>query len=235
LRDDQNRKNLERWRHARIDRFVRRQRQLREWINFGDVAEFCAREAGSIVPDEDKRALTYEELADALIKGEFDESERTRVLFLYPGSRRTRMTWEWLLDTINFNLDGERGRGLLAHCWAPREAMARFFEKRRLPLSPAVFGQPTSDREPPKRQGGAASSHHARRSPATRPSGKNERKRQAVDAAIGKFGVDALMVMPQKEREQRIKELAEPELGGLTVSERYVRQRLALAAERKER
>jgi hypothetical protein len=52
------------------------------------------------------------------------------------------------------------------------------------------------------------------------------RKRRAVDAAINTMGVDALMKMSQKVREPQIKELAELKLGGLTVSERYVRMRL---------
>ena len=70
---DRRRKNLEQWRHARIDRFTRRQWQVRDWINFADVANFCACEAGSIAPDEEKRTGAYEELADAIIKGEFDK------------------------------------------------------------------------------------------------------------------------------------------------------------------
>ena len=90
---DRRRKNLEQWRHARIDRFIRRQWQVRDWINFADVADFCAREAGSIAPDEGKRTRAYEELADAIIKGEFDKDGRSRVFFLHPSSTKVRMTW----------------------------------------------------------------------------------------------------------------------------------------------
>jgi hypothetical protein len=77
--DDQNRKTIQQWRHARIDRFIRRQRAVHEWINFGEVADFCAREAGSIAPNEVNRALAFEALADALIKGEFDRNGRPHV------------------------------------------------------------------------------------------------------------------------------------------------------------
>jgi hypothetical protein len=77
--DDQNRKSLQQWRHARIDRFIRRQRAVHEWINFGEVADFSAREAGSIAPNEVNRALAFEALADALIKGEFDRNGRPHV------------------------------------------------------------------------------------------------------------------------------------------------------------
>lgn len=55
------------------------------------------------------------------------------------------------------------------------------------------------------------------------------RKRGAVDAAIKTLRVDALRNMPLKVRERKIKELAESQLGGLSVSERYVRARLAAA------
>ena len=96
--------------------------------------------------------------------------------------------------------------------------MARFLEKRRLPISPTLFGTPISVREPAKRQDGAAGFHKAPRSPATRPPGKNERKRLAVDAAIRSLGVYALIEMPQKAREQKIGELAKPQLGGLIPS-----------------
>jgi hypothetical protein len=57
----------------------------------------------------------------------------------------------------------------------------------------------------------------------------NGRKRRAVDAAIERLNVDALRTRPQKVRELEIKNLAEAELGGLTVTQRYVRERLAEA------
>ena len=59
MSDDQNRKSLQQWRHARIDRFIRRQRAVHEWINFGEVADFSAREAGSIAPNEVKPRVSF--------------------------------------------------------------------------------------------------------------------------------------------------------------------------------
>jgi len=32
------------WRIARIDRFTQRQRQMCEWINFAEIAEWCSKE-----------------------------------------------------------------------------------------------------------------------------------------------------------------------------------------------
>jgi hypothetical protein len=230
---DRRRKNLEQWRHARIDRFIRRQWQVRDWINFGDVADFCARETGSITPDEEKRARAYDELADALIKGEFDRDDRSRVLYLHPSSKKARMTWEWFSDVFRFNIDGNRGQSeFLPYCWAPRAMMERFFEKRRLPTSPAFFAPRPGAREPATRK---SCPKNARSAPPHKL-GKNERKRLAVDAAIKELGVDVFADMTQKARRQAVEQRAGPKLGGLTVSDRYVSERLTVAkAEREER
>ena len=64
--------------------------------------------------------------------------------------------------------------------------------------------------------------------------GKNERKRQAVDAVIGKLGVDAVANMSGKARQQAITQCAGRELGGLNVSDRYVRERLAAARNKQQ-
>ena len=235
MRDEQCRKSLEKWWLARTERLVRRLRQTSEWINFADAADFIARESGSIAPDEERRARAYEELADALIKGEFDKRERTCVFFP-SGSKKVRMTWEWLADIIEFDLDGDRGQWRLAQCWAPRELMVRFFAKRLLPFPPAVFGPPTSERKPARRQSGAAGSRKAARSPAPREHKKNERKQLAVDATIRELGVDVFTDMPGKARQAAIMQCAGATLGELTVSDRYVSKRLAAAkAEREER
>ena len=66
--------------------------------------------------------------------------------------------------------------------------------------------------------------------------GKNERKRQAVDATIRELGVDAFIDMTQKARRQAVEQRAGPQLSGFTVSDRYVSERLTVAkAEREER
>jgi hypothetical protein len=207
----QNRKSVELWRHARINRFVDRQRQLHQWIRFADVTDYCAREANSITPDEAKRARAYDELADAVIKGEFDKDGKSRVLFLHPLSRKARMTWEMLSDVIQFDLDGDRAHDRLSHCWASREMMKRWFDKRRLPKPPHLF-------EPPIEAGPTLENEPAE-------FGGNEYKRRAVDATILRFGVNALGRMSQKAREQQIIEFIKSKYGGLTVSDRFVRGR----------
>jgi hypothetical protein len=205
-------------RQDRIERLIRRLRRGQEWINFGDVADFCAREAGSIAPDEHKRGLAFEGLASALLEGEFDHMGRSHVLFLYSGSKKARMTREWLRDVIDFDYGSQH---FLAHCWARRELIEHWFDSRRLPKPDALFGLPV------KRSGEAGH-------PDTQLKlGSNEHKRQTVDAAIEKFGVNALSKMPQKVRDLMIMDFVKLN-HGLSVSDRYVRKRLSEAREEHE-
>jgi hypothetical protein len=123
------------------------------------------------------------------------------------------MTWESLADVIQFNLDGDLGRERLAHCWAPRATMEKWFDKRRLPRSPALFLPPAETEAEP--------------ASAAVEFGSKEHKRQAVDAAIEKFGVQTLARMRQKTREQEIIGFVESKHSGLLVSDRFVRSRLS--------
>jgi hypothetical protein len=232
MSDDQSREDLvKQWHHARINRLIRRHKVASEWISFRDVADLCARELPAIAPIEEVRARAYDELADALIKGEFDDGGRPRVLFLYPGCRKVRMGWEGLADAIEFDWEGDRGHGRLAHCWAPRAMMERYFENRRLPKSPALFSRPPGGKERAMRQ----RAPEKVRSAPPQKLGKNERKRQAVDATIRELGVDAFIDMTQKARRQAVEQRAGPQLSGFTVSDRYVSGRLTVAkAERLE-
>ncbi|MFY9734599.1 MAG: hypothetical protein WAL02_05625 [Rhodoplanes sp.] len=122
------------WRQARIGRFVTAQRRHREWINFAEIADWCAREDRSIEPNERKRAAAFDRLANDLLAGEFEEDGRSRVLYLHPRSTRARMTREWLRDAIGHNYDGDVGRsGFLPHCWIARHLFERWLAKNRLP------------------------------------------------------------------------------------------------------
>jgi hypothetical protein len=69
------------WRHARFERFAKRQRVTSDWIAFADIADFYARESGSIVPDARKRALTLDQLREAILDGEFDVRGKVQILF----------------------------------------------------------------------------------------------------------------------------------------------------------
>jgi hypothetical protein len=63
----------------------------------------------------------------------------------------------------------------------------------------------------------------------------NERKRLAVDAAIETLGVDVLVAMPQKVREHKIIATVKATEGGLSVTDRYVRERLSNAKKERTR
>jgi hypothetical protein len=91
------------WRIARIERFTEKQGRDREWINFAEIAEWCSKEDGSIVSNEEKRAAAFDTLASDLLAGEFEENGRSRVLYLHPYSARARMTRGWLQDALEYN------------------------------------------------------------------------------------------------------------------------------------
>jgi predicted transcriptional regulator len=55
-----------------------------------------------------------------------------------------------------------------------------------------------------------------------------------VDTTIRRFGIDALMAMPQKEREPKIIDFIKSE-HGLKVSDRHVRKRLLEARQEQNR
>jgi hypothetical protein len=130
---DDGRSRADALRKARIERFAKRQRQVHAWVNLAEIAEYCAREGGSIVPDETKRVLAYDDLTQEILNGAFEENGRSTVLFLNPGVSKARLTRDWLKNIIEFNYDGDGGRrGYLPYCWARRELVERWFERRRL-------------------------------------------------------------------------------------------------------
>jgi hypothetical protein len=153
------------WRADRIERFTERQRVQREWINFAEIAEWCSKEGGSIVPDERKRATAFDTLANDLLTGEFEENGRSRVLYLHPFTKKARMTREWLWDAIEHDYDAQHGRSeFLPHCWIERRMFERWLAKHRLPASPERF-QPQKTR--PAVAGTAAGENAAIRALAT--------------------------------------------------------------------
>ena len=138
--DGERDQRFRRWRAGRIERFVETQRRKREWINFAEIAEWCSKEDQSIVPNKDKYAVAFDTLERDLLAGEFEESGRSRVLYLDPLSKNARMTRARLRDIIDHNYDGNRGRSqYLAYCWIPRSLFNRWLVRHRLPESPARF------------------------------------------------------------------------------------------------
>jgi hypothetical protein len=123
---------IQTWWKSRIERFTQTQRPVREWINFADIADFCSRESGSIVPDEKKRTVALDTLAKDVLRGEFDKNGRSQVLYLNHFTKKVRLTREDLADIIEHNLDGNHGLSeYLPHCWTRREFVERWLEKHR--------------------------------------------------------------------------------------------------------
>jgi hypothetical protein len=81
-------RQFEKWRTDRIERFKAKQRRERQWISFAEIAEWCSKEDGSILPNKEKSAAAYDTLANDLLAGEFDEKDRSHILFLYPAVKK---------------------------------------------------------------------------------------------------------------------------------------------------
>jgi hypothetical protein len=132
------------WRLNWIERFTARQRQVRKWINFAEIAEWCSKEDGSIVPSEQKRRTAFDTLQSDFLIGEFEENGRSRVLFLHPAIAKTRITRESLRDAIDRNDDGHHGRSqYLPYCWILHPMFDRFLAKHRLQESSRFRPQKT--------------------------------------------------------------------------------------------
>jgi hypothetical protein len=90
---------------AVIERFRKQQLRAPKWINFADIADWCSKEAGSIVPDERKRAAAFDTLARDALGGDFEENGKSLVLYLHPVIKKARMRREWLGNAINYSYD----------------------------------------------------------------------------------------------------------------------------------
>ena len=100
---------IRQWRTCRIKRFKERQDQLREWINFAEIAEWHS-EVEGLEQNRKKSDAAFDTLEKDLLAGVFEQNGRSRVLYLHTGVSRSRMTREWLRDAINGDYDGECGR-----------------------------------------------------------------------------------------------------------------------------
>jgi hypothetical protein len=136
------------WRAARIKLYEKRQQEARVWINFADIADWCSKEDQSILPNEKKREATFDTLASDLLAGEFEESGRSRVLFLHPTTAKARMTPERFKDVKDHNYDSDHGRSYLAHCWIPRRLFEHWLARHRLPASPPRFERENKRKRP---------------------------------------------------------------------------------------
>lgn len=130
--------------------FAEEQRGRRDWINFRELADWCARRGNPFVPDEAARNGAYDLLRDDLLIGEFEEGGKSQVLFLdptktvpmttakIPGQAR-RMTRETLLYAIQMYSPEILRAEYLTGCWIPHRMLDRWLAKHQLPASPSLF------------------------------------------------------------------------------------------------
>jgi hypothetical protein len=77
-----------------IERFNQKQNRTRWWIRLAEIADWCAREVGSIRRIEKDYVHTLWQLHDAVGRGEFESHGRMRILFLHESLCRTKLTRE---------------------------------------------------------------------------------------------------------------------------------------------
>lgn len=125
-------------RQQRTVQFALRQRRQRKWIAFRDIADWCARENGSIEADEAKREKSYRTLAASILAADFERDGRSRVLLLNPEDQFcTLATHEAGRIVGSFGGDFDiLTKAYLQWCWVPRDLAIRWFENRNLQLPP---------------------------------------------------------------------------------------------------
>jgi hypothetical protein len=127
------------WRETRIRRFTETQRRQRDWINFGEIAEWCSELGGSIVSDETARTSAYDKLLDDLLDGDFELSGRSRVLYLHSETVMAKMTCDRVRNLVEAFPQEVVRSAYLDHCWIPRAQFQRWLSKHNLPTSPSRF------------------------------------------------------------------------------------------------
>lgn len=138
----------------RLRRFALRQQSFGKWqgkwIAFLEIAEWFAREGGSILADKGKREQAYRKLCTSLIAGEFEHRGRSLILLLNPERdfySPTTEAWQALYNGYRheFNLLIEF---CLQWCWAPRELVRQWFTNHRLTLPPNLAVEAPTARGP---------------------------------------------------------------------------------------
>ena len=166
MRPEPDRETREARRRAWINRFIERQRRLRQWISFLDLADWCAQSTttASLAAQAEARILSLELLAGSILKAEFERGGRSKILFLHSrvtglGGIPCRLEKEGFATQFRYAAAMTPASPLplemLARCWLPRELARQWMEvhgyHRPLHLDPerasAAFSEET--RPPP--------------------------------------------------------------------------------------
>jgi hypothetical protein len=122
----------------RIRRFEEVQRHKRNWIKFTEIAEEYSERDGPVAPEKAaaEREHAFAMLRHDFLAGNFEESGRSQVLFLFPGVTNRRMTRQRLQDAIDYNYDV---RSYLKNCWITRNRYERWREWHNMGELPPRF------------------------------------------------------------------------------------------------
>jgi hypothetical protein len=210
-------------RTAWIERFTEIQRRKREWINFAEIAQWCAEES-CVVPNEVAREAAYKKLLNDFLDGDFEEHGRSQIMYLHPYTAKARMTREWLIHVMEVYGDQTTiNSQILAHCWMRREFFEQWLAKHRMqprperfeprwPMTPATKQQPVSQDRKAAMQPVTAEGvlHGAGDPPQKRPGPEpgTLRRYEAADRALFPE-LERIMVEKQKSRSAAALELAE--------------------------
>ena len=121
-------------RQNRMTAIREKQRRSRDWISLNDIADWCARESGGIIPDEARRVHTFAELRNSIMLGDFEVSGRDRVLLLNPYILHARLTRGRLAEAEeSFRPEDVRSE-FIAMCLIPRDLCILWMETKRISL-----------------------------------------------------------------------------------------------------
>jgi hypothetical protein len=161
----------ENWRREWINKFCERQRTARRWIEFVEIAKWCARSTtgASIEGEQEALGLAYQRLTHSVLEREFEADDRSKVLYLDSktlsiGAYPYRLTRDWFERSLQTAAQSEarlriaaRGESshlpmnLLVHCWIPHDMARRWLNAhgyRCAPhLEPAQGSGATQDPE----------------------------------------------------------------------------------------
>jgi hypothetical protein len=123
-----------------IDRFRKEQSRMRRWIEFRDLADWCARSTTTTGAAEQAKAQIFalDQLANAILNGQFEDKSRSQVLLLDARARGVVGSAPCRLHTAAFARQCEYAAEMtpleplpletLAKCWLPREVARQWIE-----------------------------------------------------------------------------------------------------------
>jgi hypothetical protein len=101
-------------------------------LSFEEIADWCAREPGTVCRDETLRAQAYSDLRDAMLAGEFGHGVQSRVLYFHPdpgpAEERLRLAPEGLRTWLDFYGPDNPVimTEILFWCWLPQDLCRRW-------------------------------------------------------------------------------------------------------------